>query len=342
MADVDYLKLFLEKAQNTNIPMQPQVQGVTELPSTDPEIKKLIRQKFLESQQLQQQEIEQAKQRLALEQSKQAEAGVLGNLDLRPFAEAARQYGATTAVVPQETPQTNAAVVEKLRQEVMKGQKGMTEDQVSFLKTMLEDKRNAQALLSQGNQELRIRSMVNTSEQAKKIRNIVSLNQKLDNLEKLVNETGATITGKDKARLDSAFKAAEIAWKDAAGLGALQGPDVKMIQGALGESPTTGTGLFGYGLAGGKQGLLSKIKTAKDLSKGEGYMHLENLQSVFPYEPAAPIYGDFSKKLEGVYPSREAKAKTPSTEKQNKQKTVSPTKDINSMSKEELKAYLGE
>lgn len=165
MADLDFLKLQLlndpetmQKLQTSMIPMQPQVQGIDTLPNSDAEIKKLIRQKFLESQQLQQQEIEQAKNRLAIEQAKQAEAGVLGNLDLRPFAEAARQYGAATAVVPKEAPESNAAMVEKLRQEVIKNQQGISEDQVKFLKTMLDEKNaksNMQALLSMGNQEMR-------------------------------------------------------------------------------------------------------------------------------------------------------------------------------------------
>lgn len=156
MADLNLLKLVSDPQAMATIPMQPQVQGIDVLPETEAEIKKLIRQKFLESQQLQQQEIEQAKQRLALEQAKQSEAGVLGNLDLRPFAEAARQYGATTAVVPKEAPESNAAMVEKLRQEVIKNQQGMSQEQVNFLKTMMEDKKNAQAALSQKNYEKRL------------------------------------------------------------------------------------------------------------------------------------------------------------------------------------------
>lgn len=158
MADLNLLKLVSDPQAMATTPMQPQVQGIDALPETEAEIKRLIRQKFLESQQLQQQEIEQAKQRLALEQAKQADAGVLGNLDLRPFAEAARQYGATTAVVPKEAPESNAAMVEKLRQEVIKNQQGISEDQVKFLKTMLDEKNaksNMQAILSLGNQEMR-------------------------------------------------------------------------------------------------------------------------------------------------------------------------------------------
>lgn len=338
MADLEFLKLQLlndpetmQKLQTSMIPMQPQVQGINTLPNSDAEIKKLIRQKFLESQQLQQQEIEQTKNRLAIEQAKQAEAGVLGNLDLRPFAEAARQYGAATAVVPKEAPESNAAMVEKLRQEVMKNQKGMTEDQVSFLKTMLEDKKNAQAMLSQGNQELRIRSMVNTSDQAKKIRNIGTLNTKLKNLEELVSSIGAEVTGSDKAKLESAFKDAEIAWKEAANLGALQGPDIKMIEGALGQSPTTGKGLFGYALSGGKEGLLNKIRGARERAITEGQGHLENVMTVFPYTVADPIYKDLSKKLE-LKPA-EAGAKV---------KNKTSAKDVDKMSKEELKKFLGE
>lgn len=317
--------------QSIGMPLQPQLQSITQLPQTDQKIKELIRKKFLESQQLQQQEIEQAKQRLAIEQAKQAEAGVLGNLDLRPFAEAARQYGATTAVVPKEAPESNAALLEKLRQEVVKNQQGMTDDQINFLRTMMEDRKNAQAALSQGNQDLRIRSLVNSSEQAKKIRNIGTLSTKLKNLEGLVNSVGAEITGADKAKLESAFKDAEVAWKEAANLGALQGPDIEMIRGALGQSPTTGKGLFGYALSGGKEGLLNKIRGARERAITEGQGHLENVMSVYPYPVADPIFKDLSKKLELKPAESEAKVKT----------SIS-SKDIDKMSKEELKKFLGE
>lgn len=287
-----------------NIPLQPNVEGIsssmamTELPQSEKEIQKQIREKFLQSQAQQEEQLKLQQRMLAQELARQKEMGVLGNLDLRPFAQAAKQYGAQTAVVPTAAPEERTEIMQKLQEQIQRGQRGLTQDQIGFLRTMMEDRRSAQAALSQSNQDLRIRSLVNTSEQAKKIRSVGSLNKKLSGLESLVQKTGAELTGKEKADLDSAFRDAEVAWKEAANLGALQGPDIEMIRGALGESPTSLRGIGRYGLSGGKEGLLSKIRGARQRAIQEGQGHLENVQATFPYAVAEPIYRDLQKKLE--------------------------------------------
>jgi hypothetical protein len=311
LADPEALKKLQEAqaAAMAQTPIQPEVQGIeepkmsasfsmTSLPQSEKEIQAAIRQKFMEAQAQQEEQVKQHQDALTKEMQRQEQLGVLGRLDLRPFAQALQQYGSTTAVVPTEAPKDRTAVIEKLREQIQKGQRGLTEDQLGFLKTMMEDKRNAQAAMSESNQQLRIRSLVNTSEQAKKIRNIGSLNKKLAGLEELVQKTGAELTGKEKAALDSAFKDAEVAWKEAANLGALQGPDIEMIRGALGESPTSLRGIGRYGISGGKEGLLSKIRGARQRASDEGRGHLENVMVTFPYAVADPIFKDLEKKIE--------------------------------------------
>lgn len=310
LQDPEFLQQIKDAiSAQSDVPMQPPVQGIeqpsasysmsmTSLPQSDKEIQKAIREKFMQAQAQQEEQIKQHQDALAKEMQRQEQLGVLGKLDIRPFAQAIKQYGSTTVAVPTEAPEDRTAIMEKLRENIQKGQRGLTEDQIGFLKTMMEDKRAAQAALSQSNQDLRIRSLVNTSEQAKKIRNIGSLNKKLSGLESLVQKTGAELTGKEKAALDSAFRDAEVAWKEAANLGALQGPDIEMIRGALGESPTSLRGIGRYGLSGGKEGLLSKIRGARQRAIQEGQGHLENVQATFPYAVAEPIYRDLQKKLE--------------------------------------------
>jgi hypothetical protein len=310
LEDPDFLlQMQQAMAAQSDIPMQPQVQGIeapsmsasfsmTEMPKSEKDIQSAIRQRFMEAQAQQEEQIKQQQNLLNQEMERQKNLGVLGRLDLRPFAQALEKYGATTVVVPTSAPTEDMSVVEKLREQIQRGQRGLTQDQIGFLRTMMEDKRNAQAAMSESNQQLRIRSLVNTSEQAKKIRNIGSLNKKLAGLEELVQKTGAELTGKEKAALDSAFKDAEVAWKEAANLGALQGPDIEMIRGALGESPTSIRGIGRYGISGGKEGLLSKIRGARQRASDEGRGHLENVMVTFPYAVADPIFKDLEKKLE--------------------------------------------
>ena len=310
LEDPDFLlQMQQAMAAQSDIPMQPQVQGIeapsmsasfsmTEMPKSEKDIQSAIRQRFMEAQAQQEEQIKQQQNLLNQEMERQKNLGVLGRLDLRPFAQALEKYGATTVVVPTSAPTEDMSVVEKLREQIQRGQRGLTQDQIGFLRTMMKDKRNAQAAMSESNQQLRIRSLVNTSEQAKKIRNIGSLNKKLAGLEELVQKTGAELTGKEKAALDSAFKDAEVAWKEAANLGALQGPDIEMIRGALGESPTSIRGIGRYGISGGKEGLLSKIRGARQRASDEGRGHLENVMVTFPYAVADPIFKDLEKKLE--------------------------------------------
>lgn len=101
-------------------------------------------------------QIEALKQAVAKEQERQEKAGVLGRLDLRPFAQAIKQYGATNVVVPTEAPEDRTEILRKLQKELTTARGGLTDDQINFMKTMMEDKKSAQAALSQGNQDIRV------------------------------------------------------------------------------------------------------------------------------------------------------------------------------------------
>lgn len=144
-----------------NIPLQPNVEGIsssmamTELPQSEKEIQKQIREKFLQSQAQQEEQIKLQQRMLAQELARQKEMGVLGNLDLRPFAQAAKQYGAQTAVVPTAAPEERTEIMQKLQEQIQRGQRGLTQDQIGFLRTMMEDRRSAQAAISDRNAELR-------------------------------------------------------------------------------------------------------------------------------------------------------------------------------------------
>ena len=163
---IDFSKLLMDPAFQDalsamqNIPMQPPVQGIqamntADLPQSQKDIQRQIREKFVEAQAQQEQQLNMQRQMLAQELERQGQAGVLGNLDLRPFAQAAKQYGATTAVVPTEAPADRSDVVKQLQEQIQRGQRGLTQDQIGLLRTMMEDRRNAQAETSLRSAELR-------------------------------------------------------------------------------------------------------------------------------------------------------------------------------------------
>jgi hypothetical protein len=310
-SDPEFLRQMQEAqaAAVAQTPMQPQVQGIeapsmsasfsmTEMPKSEKEIQAAIRQKFMESQAQQEEQMKQQKALLAQEMERQKQLGVLGRLDLRPFAQALQQYGSTTAVVPTSAPTDRLDAIKQLQEQIQRGQRGLTQDQIGFLRTMMEDKRNSQLGQSQENFDLRLRSTINSSEEAKKVRSIGVLNQKLTALEDIVNKTGPTLTGEEKAKLDSTFEDAKMAIKNSYELGALTGPDVGIIEGALGKSPTSLAGIGKYAISGGKKGLISRIGGARSRAINEGKSHLESLKAVFPYEKASGIYSDLNKKLE--------------------------------------------
>lgn len=139
-------------------PVQPEVTAEEIQPQkmSQAEMQQKMYQLMQKSMGGQSEQIEALKQAVAKEQARQEQAGVLGRLDLRPFAQAMRQYGSTTVAIPTEAPEDRTEMLRKLQKELTTAKGGLTDDQINFLKTMMEDKKAAQAALSQGNQDIRV------------------------------------------------------------------------------------------------------------------------------------------------------------------------------------------
>lgn len=98
---------------------------------------------------------------------------------------------------------------------------------------------------------------VDASPQGKKIKSLGDLKQKLNNYRDLVSEYGTeTPFGGQKSSLDAAYADLKIAYKTAAELGALTGPDVELLEQAI--KPAS----FG--------GLLAPVKRAGAVASGQG------------------------------------------------------------------------
>lgn len=138
-------------------PTQPPVEGIEgAMNLSEPEMRKRMFQLMQKSMGQQESSIEQLRKSVAQEQERQAQAGALGRLDLRPFAQAMRQYGSSTVTVPAEAPVDRTEILRKLQDTLSKAEQGLTEDQVRAMRNLMEDRRNQQALLSQQNQEVRV------------------------------------------------------------------------------------------------------------------------------------------------------------------------------------------
>lgn len=125
--------------------------------SSPQEQQKLLYQLMSKSMQQQQEGVRQAQEAFKKEKERQANMGILERLDLRPFAEAAHSYGATSVApvqAPEMTEMQRQDFLRKLQSQVQSAQEGMTKEQVSALRNIM-DQKNTQAMLSLGNQEQR-------------------------------------------------------------------------------------------------------------------------------------------------------------------------------------------
>lgn len=74
---------------------------------------------------------------------------------------------------------------------------------------------------------------IDNSPQGKKVSTLGSLKQKVTNYKNLVSLYGTASFGAQKSTLDAAYADLKLAYKDAAELGALQGPDIALLEEAL-------------------------------------------------------------------------------------------------------------
>ena len=122
---------------------------------------------------------------------------------------------------------------------------------------------------------------IDGSPQGKKLVSLSGLYQKSQTYKNLVDAYGFKATGKDKTILDNAYADLKIAWKEAANLGALTGPDVGLIEEAV--KPSSGaTNYLNYKLSGGKGGVSAGIDQALTKARNEAVQNYKQLTSRNP------------------------------------------------------------
>lgn len=115
---------------------------------------------------------------------------------------------------------------------------------------------------------------IDNSPQGKNLVKLADLRNKAVAYKSLVEQFGTEIFGSNKTLLDNAYAELQIAWKEAANLGALTGPDLQLIQDSV--KPSTGargvatnlTGGGAAGIVGGIDQMLGRIDRDAGLNFG--------------------------------------------------------------------------
>ena len=120
------------------------------------------------------------------------------------------------------------------------------------------------------------------STEAKQLLAIKDLNNKLASYKTEVNQAGGfDSVGSRKAILDSLYADLQVAYKEAANLGAITGPDLGLIQAAI--KPASGiTNYPSYLLGGGQEGLNASIDTALSTIGSKARVFSDSLLSKYP------------------------------------------------------------
>lgn len=122
---------------------------------------------------------------------------------------------------------------------------------------------------------------IDTSPQGKKLVSLSGLYQKSQTYKNLLDTYGFQAVGSEKAKLDQAYADLKIAYKEAANLGALTGPDVSLLEEAI--KPASGaTNYLNYKLSGGEKGVSGAIEGALNKARAEALQNFKQLTARKP------------------------------------------------------------
>lgn len=124
---------------------------------------------------------------------------------------------------------------------------------------------------------------VDNSPQGKKLTSLSNLYQLSNTYKKLVDTYGFKAAGKEKSLIDSAYADLKIAYKEAANLGALTGPDVTILEEAIKPSAGGAIKYLNYKLNGGKEGISAAITTSLGRAEQEA---LKNYKQLVTRDPS--------------------------------------------------------
>lgn len=145
---------------------------------------------------------------------------------------------------------------------------------------------------------------IDNSPQGKKLTTLTGLKTKALAYKTLVEQFGTETYGENASLLDSAYAELQVAWKEAANLGALTGPDLQLIQ----DSVKPATGLRGARTNlqyGGASGIVNNVDRMIEKIDKEGVNEYSNLinrnqkyqNSDYVNGLGSPFIGEFTSQL---------------------------------------------
>lgn len=127
---------------------------------------------------------------------------------------------------------------------------------IAYKQALITEKKNDLASGTLTDVELK---NIDASPQGKKLTTLADLKSKANNYQTLVEEYGLQQTGQGRTLLENAYADLQVAWKEAANLGALTGPDLQLIQDSV--KPATGLrAIQTQATGGGSAGILNGLK----------------------------------------------------------------------------------
>lgn len=127
-------------------------------------------------------------------------------------------------------------------------------------------------------------SEIDSSPQGKRIQAMSDFKMKLSIYQNLFNEEGMEFMGADKKRLEVAYTNAKLAFKEAAELGAIQAPDVPLIEGAIANATPGFFGNLGnvMTLGRGTRNVAASLEEAQRAVNSAASINVEQLYSRDP------------------------------------------------------------
>ncbi len=197
----------------------------------------------------------------------------------------ALQNGAPTAIAtqmrqaktPEEAIQVGGQYIDRLDRQYKIAQINKIGLETLQIQAEKEDRKNG--ILSEKDIQA-----IDKSPQGAKVKTAGDLKLKLSSYQDLVEKYGFEISGPEKAVLENAYIELQLAYKEAANLGVLNGPDLTLVEGAI-RSATPG--LFGnvgniLRFGGGTRNLKANLEQAQSTLNNAAALNLEQLYSRNP------------------------------------------------------------
>jgi hypothetical protein len=236
--------------------------------------------------------------------------GQKAQLDLSPLLALADAWSGSRLAQSYRGPQDPNAMIQSLEGALQKGRNDITENDIALLKSKIgiegellasQDRAQnarlrqqeiaAQREIARGDRlagrEQEMRESFARSKDYEKLKGIVDVNQALDNYMSKVEKYGPNPYGKGAGEITSAYNALTLAYKNAAELGALAGPDVALIEQNIGNLGT----LKGWAQTWTKGGLDEVKGVAKDIKNRTAQQFVGRSQLLKGIYPSHSVHG---------------------------------------------------